>query len=50
MSASQVDWPSEGDSMSRQGVQVGQPVPDFELNVYDAAKDEFDRFSLAENK
>jgi len=36
--------------MSSQGIQIGQPVPDFELDVYDAAKDEFGKFSLAENK
>ena len=36
--------------MSCHGIQVGQPVPDFELDIYDAAKDDFDKFSLAENK
>ena len=36
--------------MSCQGIQVGQAVPDFELDVYDATKDDFGRFSLAANK
>ena len=36
--------------MSCQGIQVGQAVPDFELDIYDAAKDDFDKFSLAETR
>ncbi len=36
--------------MSCEGIQVGQAVPDFELDIYDAAKDDFDKFSLADNK
>ena len=36
--------------MSCHGIQVGQAVPDFELEVYDSAKDDFDKFDLAENK
>ncbi len=36
--------------MSHHGIQVGQKVDDFELAVYDAAKDEFDNFKLADTR
>ena len=36
--------------MGCEGIQVGKSVPDFELAVYDASKDDFDNFSFADNK
>jgi peroxiredoxin (alkyl hydroperoxide reductase subunit C) len=32
------------------GVALGQPVPDFELTTYDPVRDDFGKFSLAEQK
>ncbi len=31
-------------------IRIGQVVPDFQLAVYDAAKDDFGSFDFAENR
>ena len=36
--------------MSCEGIRVGQQVPDFEIDVYDAALDDFGKFSLKANR
>ncbi len=33
-----------------QCLKLGQPVPDFETDVYDPVKDDFGKFSLAAQK
>jgi len=36
--------------MSTQGLQLGRPVPDFELDTYQPTEHGFGKFSLAQQK